>query len=465
MINIPNNVITRIEDIGDLSRMVQAWNTFNTEYLQGYFNNGGKPYIAFSNELIRPLLCTIYRSMPSGHIGSGSVDRFVVPLPSLIVYRHFIQDDGSADIEKLDGYSRMLDMCLDRGLSMNAYDSVGLTMLNSSLGYFSIFSKMLPKDVFEESSFAGYSSNLFEYTVSGILLNKGADPYYKPLPNYYAANVLLQATEGCNKLSDQVTGYKKNGTMQYKGLRGYYTDIVSHVSRDERYFAESPYPLYEQRNIVKELVTAGMYNIFSRWVDEPGEVYAEKILSSLRLMLEKGIVTTKVMPSESSNKYYYDSVLRSLTDDLRSSLEALRGRLPLDETTGQDMYRAYNDALDYLRRLLLLLGSYGADPNRLEESGELPMFGLLRPTYRTFGPIYSMFGCMDSVYRYMEDAVKVLVQCGWDPELKDDNGNTLFDYYANKREGKKALKAALKTFNQIRAEEAAYKTIDEEFVR
>ena len=65
----------------------------------------------------------------------------------------------------------------------------------------------------------------------------------------------------------------------------------------------------------------------------------------------------------------------------------------------------------------------------------------------------------------MKDAEAVLVQCGWDPTVKDDKGKTLFDRYRNKREGQKAFKASMKIVEQIKAEESAYSSIDEEFVR
>ena len=462
-IDIPEELVTKVYTMGGLRQMALAWNTFDTEFLKRYFKDGGTPYLAYDKELLYSL-SKIYRSMPSGHIGSAFNDRFIVPLPSLTVHLHFFNEDGTRNLKKLDGYNEMLDMCLEHGLSINACDSVGLTMLNSSLAYFSIFSKLLPEEDCGPSSFIGYSEELFDCTVAGILLGRGADPFCLPGKPYLSSNVLMQAAEGTYSTNNRMDTVRE--TMQANDAQKcFYTDFLGHICRSAPSFSESPYHVFDQRESIKKLIQSGLDKVFYYGAisesENRDEEYAERILSSLDLILEKNVVTEAALRSDSSKGYYQDSVLCRLCEDLRDNLETTALWLPHANTASGSNHLetgVYYAAMDYLKRLLILLRHYGADINLPEESGMLPVSGLLRPTWRR--SIKS-----SSIYKYMKDAEAVLVQCGWDPTVKDDEGKTLFDRYRNKREGQKAFKASMKIVEQIKAEESAYSSIDEEFVR
>ena len=68
-------------------------------------------------------------------------------------------------------------------------------------------------------------------------------------------------------------------------------------------------------------------------------------------------------------------------------------------------------------------------------------------------------------YAYLRGLETILVQCGWDPDVKDKHDKTLFDYYPNKREGQKTMKLLQKIHYQLEAEKAAYASIDIDFMR
>ena len=116
---------------------------------------------------------------------------------------------------------------------------------------------------------------------------------------------------------------------------------------------------------------------------------------------------------------------------------------------------------DYFRRVMTLLRCNGADINRCELTGKLPMSGLFGKSsaYR-----YTA-GFPKEFYAYLQDFLAIIVQCGWNPDSHDKNGDTIQDYYPNKLEGRKAIKALQKVVNHIEAEKAAYSNFEEEFMR
>ena len=168
--DIPEDKITRIEDSNELSRMVFAWNAPDIEFLKEFFDRGGKPYIEFSNKLlgIQQLWgATILR----GRLSLPEQDVYVAPLPLLTVRQHFVRNDRTPDMKAVNDYNTMLDMCMDRGLSIDACDSKGMTPLNNSLAYLSAFRQLLPEpdaDDWQKSS-VSYSSEFFDYSVAGII--------------------------------------------------------------------------------------------------------------------------------------------------------------------------------------------------------------------------------------------------------------------------------------------------------
>ena len=203
-IDIPEELVTKVYTMGGLRQMALAWNTFDTEFLKRYFKDGGTPYLAYDKELLYSL-SKIYRSMPSGHIGSAFNDRFIVPLPSLTVHLHF----------------------LDCG----------------------------------PSSFIGYSEELFDCTVAGILLSRGADPFCVPGKPYLSSNVLMQAAEGTYSTNNRMDTVRE--TMQANDAQKcFYTDFLGHICKSAPSFSESPYHVFDQRESIKKLIQSGLDKVF-----------------------------------------------------------------------------------------------------------------------------------------------------------------------------------------------------------
>ena len=293
--HIPEDMITHIEDSGELIRMVRAWNMLDPEFLERYFKRDGKPYISFSNNLISTAKRFLPAKMLTGDvINSSNQTMSVVPLPLLCVRQHFVWDNRTIDMTSMEAYNRMLDMCLEHGLSIDACDSTGITLLNASIAYFSIFRQLLPEESAEgswQNSKVSYSSDLFDYSVAGILLNRGANPFCRT-ENKYCMNVLNNAVEGVYCASDCLKYcYPKNPGMWNTGISSnmFYTDVFSHICRNAPDFVSSPLQIHEQQNIVNKVIEGGFIQFTSNMQNNS----ADKFVSILENLLSKNIVSDK----------------------------------------------------------------------------------------------------------------------------------------------------------------------------
>lgn len=48
-VHIPEDLATQVDSTEDLTKLVLTWNSFDTESLTEYFEQGGRPYIKFPN--------------------------------------------------------------------------------------------------------------------------------------------------------------------------------------------------------------------------------------------------------------------------------------------------------------------------------------------------------------------------------------------------------------------------------
>ena len=464
--DIPEDMITHIEDSGELLRMVRAWNMLDPEFLEGYFKRGGKPYISFSNKLISTAKRFSPAKMLTGNvINSSNQTMSVVPLPLLCVRQHFVWDNRTIDMTSMEAYNSMLDMCLEHGLSIDACDSSGMTLLNASIAYFSIFRQLLPEKPAEgswQNSKVSYSSDLFDYSVAGILLNRGADPFYRIEDKYYT-NVLNNAAEGACCAGDRLRYcYPKNPGLWNTGNNGnmFYADALFRICRDAPDFASSPFQIHEQQNIVNRIIEGG----FMLFTSNGQQDHADKFIFILENLLSKNIVSGKGLSAYKNKKSSRSRQVSSLYCFCRGARKAIDYISFIDNTNRVDhkyVESLYNAVRDYAYRILMLLQNYGADLNRREPTGNLPTYGLFSES-SSYG--YNV-GFPKGFYAYLRDFETMLLLCGWDPAATDKRGNTLQDYYPNKLEGSKAMKALKKVAKQIEAEKAAYSNFEEEFMR
>ena len=466
--DIPEDKITRIEDSNELSRMVFAWNAPDIEFLKEFFDRGGKPYIEFSNKLLG-IQQLWGATMLRGCLNPPEQAVSVVPLPLLTVRQHFVRNDGTPDMKAVNDYNTMLDMCIDRGLSIDACDSKGMTLLNNSLAYFSIFSQFLPEpdaDDWQESK-VSYSSELFDYSVAGILLNRGADPFCRTEDKHYT-NILNNAAEGAYGANDRLNCCSsKNPGIWSRRINVFYADVLCRICLDAPNFKSLPFPAYEQRNIVNRVIESGCIQIQSRELND----VSDKFISILEALLSNNIVTSKGLHTyRGKSGLQQVSSLYCLCRGARKAIDhvaylnslantfSTHGSLGYDRRNAESVYSAMKD---YFRRVMTLLRCNGADINRCELTGKLPMSGLFGKSsaYR-----YTA-GFPKEFYAYLQDFLAILVQCGWNPDSHDKNGDTIQDYYPNKLEGRKAIEALQKVVNHIEAEKAAYSNFEEEFMR
>lgn len=464
--HIPEEIVTKIDNIEDLTKMVLVWNTFDPEFLEGYFKRGGKPYISFSNKLISTAKRFSPAKMLTGNVISSSNQTMsVVPLPLLCVRQHFVWDNRTINMTSMEAYNSMLDMCLEHGLSINACDSTGITLLNASIAYFSAFRQLLPEKPAEgswQNSKVSYSSDLFDYSVAGILLNRGADPFYRTEDKYYT-NVLNNAVEGVYSASDCLKYcYPKNPGMWNTGISSnmFYTDVLFHICLNAPDFVSSPLQIHEQQNIVNKVIEGG----FVQFTSNTQNNSADKFVSILENLLSQNIVSDKGLcarPNKKRSRWQQVSPLYCLCRGARKAIDYVA----FIDNTARVEHRyveyLYNAVKDYSRRILTLLQSYGADLNHKEPNGNLPTYGLFSESSS-----YSYkSGFPKEFYDYLRDFEVMLFQCGWDPAAKDKQGNTIQDYYPNKLEGRKAIKTLQRVANQIEVEKATYASVDEEFIR
>lgn len=449
-VDIPEDMITHIEDSEELSRMVLVWNTFDAESLKEYFEHGGKPYAAFSKDILySPYLYDVI--VNNLWINSSGQKTIMVPLPSLMVRQHFVQDDKTYDIKAMQAYNKMLDMCLEHGLGIDACDSLGLSMLHHSLAHFSAFSCILSEQNNDWSNTkVRYSSEFFDYSVVGILLNRGADPF-RSIGDREYTNALCLAADGACNAADMMRCVKTNpGKWRRDDSNLFYTDVLAKICRDAPYFESSPCSIYEQYRIASRLIQGGMLQ------SKSGGVPSDIFVSALNTLLEKRITAEEILEPDN-----YDSILYCLC---RDASEAIKVIASWNIPNGSDQHREYiksryNAVQDYFRQVLTLLQSHGADIEFIEHIGKLSVSGLFAPApglRQSYSKEY---------YAYLRDLETILVQYGWDPDVKDKHDKTLFDYYPNKREGQKALKLLQKIHYQLEAEKAAYASADIDFMR
>ena len=434
-VNIPNNVITRIENINDLSRMVTAWNTSDTKYLEEYFDNGGKPYISFPNNLTHGKDCGFYYRLPNESIGMQYLDRYVIPLPSLMLKRYFLKEDGESDKEGLEAYNRMLDICIEHGLDMNAADSCGITMLNASMAVSSCFHELIYNGYIRRKDLS-YDPSMYDYFTPTILINRGADPFYRADISYCTAQ-LTQISAAAASSSSFITFGDNSPRILFP--ERYYNDLMYHISRN----SQPSSPLLEggQRTLIRDLIMCCFR--FLKYEDD-----AEKAFLSLDSLLSKGIISPHALEYNAEDEMYSngDSALGYLC-------RRVRGYIKYNTETKED-------CCVMLRRLVMLLQQYGADINRRERDGQTPVFGLLDSTSSISKDVYARL-----VYARLCEVEEALVHCGWDYTIPDDFGNTFFDKYPNKGEAKKALKIIKRLSEYERISELADAESQEIFLR
>ena len=450
--DISGNMITHIEDSDKLRRMVLAWNTSDTEFLEEYFKRGGKPYISFPSKFISTADHLSNATMLTGYISSSNQTTVISPLPLLCVRQHFVRDDRTIDKTAMEAYNKMLDMCLEHGLNIDTCDSSEMTLLNASIAYFSVFSQLLPEPAKGswENSKVNYSSKLFDYSTAGILLNRGADPF-RSIGDREYTNALCLAADGACNAADMMRCVNTNpGKWRRDDSNLFYTDVLAKICRDAPYFESSPCSIYEQYRIASRLIQGGMLQ------SKSGGVPSDIFVSALNTLLEKRITAEEILEPDN-----YDSILYCLC---RDASEAIKVIASWNIPNGSDQHREYiksryNAVQDYFRQVLTLLQSHGADIEFIEHIGKLSVSGLFAPApglRQSYSKEY---------YAYLRDLETILVQYGWDPDVKDKHDKTLFDYYPNKREGQKALKLLQKIHYQLEAEKATYASADIDFMR
>ena len=462
--DISGNMITHIEDSEELRRMVLAWNTSDTEFLAEYFKRGGKPYISFPSQFISTADHLSNATMLTGYISSSNQTTVISPLPLLCVRQHFVWNNGTKDANAMEAYNNMLDMCLEHGLNIDACDSSGMTLLNASIAYFSVFSQLLPEPAKGswQNTRVNYSPEFFDCSTAGILLSRGADPFYRIEDKYYT-NVLNNAAEGACCAGDRLRYcYPKNPGLWNTGNNGnmFYADALFRICRDAPDFASSPFQIHEQQNIVNRIIEGG----FMLFTSNGQQDHADKFISILENLLSKNIVSGKGLSAYKNRKSSRSRQVSSLFCLCRGARKAIDYISFIGNTNRVDhkyVESLYNAVRDYAYRILTLLQNYGADLNRREPTGNLPTYGLFSES-SSYG--YNV-GFPKGFYAYLRDFETMLLLCGWDPAATDKRGNTLQDYYPNKLEGSKAMKALKKVAKQIEAEKAAYSNFEEEFMR
>ena len=470
IVHIPEDMVTKIDNIEDLTKMVLAWNTFDTEFLKRYFDNGGKPYIAFPYKLTRSL-SKFYAVMICGSVSSAAQKDFVVPLPSLTVRRHFVEyvdedeEETAPNMRDMEAYNSMLDMCLEHGLSIDACDSLGMTILNISLSHFTIFSKLLSKpknNDWWKSDGVDYSVGLLDYSVAGILLNRGIDPFRRTGDKNYS-NTLCQAADGAYGANHKSGEENKGNWASDTGVNLFYADVLFRICSDAPHFTESPFPIAEQCNILKKVIAAGFVQI--KEAEDSLEVEYDdfhftedkfKFIPILESLLEKKIVGQEALQTAVDR----GSLLYDIYEHIGKAVKHVAtlhwaGTVQESFTAAQNRYNAVKD---YSSQVLTTLQRYGVDINHIETSGKLSASGLVMYKRQSFG-------FSEEFYRYLLKLLKELLSCGFDPSLLDKDGYTLFDYYPNKRRGQTALELLQAVAKQLQTEKAAYEPIDELYMR
>lgn len=417
---VPESNVTRISTLEGLTRMVLAWTDLDVPFLENYFNMGGKPYISFPNNLTHGKDCGFYYRLPNESIGMQYLDRYVIPLPSLMLKRYFLKEDGESDKEGLEAYNRMLDICVEHGLDMNAADSCGITMLNASMAVSSCFHELIYNGYTRRNDLS-YDPSMYDYFTPTILINRGADPFYRADTSYCTAQ-LTQISAAAASSSSFITFGDNSPRILFP--ERYYNDLMYHISRD----SQPSSPLLEggQRTLIRDIIVC-CFKFLKYKYD------AEKAFLSLDSLLSKGIISPHALEYNAEDEIYSngDSALGYLC-------RRVGGYLKYNTETKEDCGVMF-------RRLVMLLQQYGADINRRERDGQTPVFGLLDSTS----------SISKDVYARLCEVEEALVHCGWDYTIPDDFGNTFFDKYPNKGEAKKALKIIMKLSEYERISELA----------
>lgn len=432
---VPESNVTRISTLEGLTRMVLAWTDLDVPFLENYFNMGGKPYISFPNNLTHGKDCGFYYRLPNESIGMQYLDRYVVPLPSLMLKRYFLKEDGESDKEGLEAYNRMLDICVEHGLDMNAADSCGITMLNASMAVSSCFHELIYNGYTRRNDLS-YDPSMYDYFTPTILINRGADPFYRADTSYCTAQ-LTQISAAAASSSSYITFGDSSPHILFP--ERYYNDLMYHISRD----SPPSSTLLEgvQRTLIRDLIMCCFR--FLKYEDD-----AEKTFLSLDSLLSKGIISPHALEYNAEEEMYRngDSALGYLC-------RRVRGYIKYNTEMKEDCGVMF-------RRLVMLLQQYGADINRRERDGQTPVFGLLDSTSSISKDVYARL-----FYARLCEVEEALVHCGWDYTIPDDFGNTFFDKYPNKGEAKKALKIIKKLSEYEKISELAEAESQEIFLR
>lgn len=367
---IPNGSITYINDFDYLWQMLKAWNCNNVEYLKDYFDNGGEPYISIPYRLIKYKYDGFYYALPPQVHLNADKGRHIIPLPSLMQRKHFFNEDGSIDTTGLSAYNEMLNLCEDHGLDINAYDSQGLTVFMSSLSYVNVFQKLLLKNNEKKYSRLHYSHKMYEYMTSSILVKRGADSFYRTKDAYYT-NILLGISTAATSNGSAFPSADIYPIMS--NLNIYYIDLMYNICKDSPCFQTSPFPMYEQLPIFKNLILSGFLQMpYGNYTATDSEKYesVKKTLDTLDLILKKNIASTEsLQSSKKSNEALTNSVMYSMLAHVSNFIDTAA-------STGIDCVRRDN-LLEGIGRILSVLQYYGADINIAEKSGALPVYGLL----------------------------------------------------------------------------------------
>lgn len=464
--DFPIQNITKIEEFEKLRDLVIAWTDCDCQYLENYFKEGGRPYISFSNSLTAGYDNNVYYSLPSANIGISYRQEYIVPLPSLIARKgFFIHQNGvvAPDLDLENSYTKMLDIAKKHGCNVNDIDSCGISVLLSSLSYNNVFINLYNNSMMRERELCYISPNYdyghYAHMLSNILIQQGADPFagdnniFYSIPIHEIAVLIKKFDAYYWDVDGQVITFKNYYTKLFLDIckTSFYrpTPLLSNVGRDILHYLIKAGVEFEQNRII----TARSHSELSKLCDDR----TTDILEILRLLFSKNILQQSSLG--------HNSVASPSSDD-RSAMYILCSvvRQAIDEYffVHEENSNKFMECLAYCNSLITVLQQYGADINEKEHHGISPAYGILESQYfkASKAPRVSK-----DIYECLVELLKVFIVHGWDCTETDDDGKTLFDYYPNKQEGRKAMKALMKIANQVEAEKAAYASIEEEFLR
>ena len=361
MINkaITKELITDIYYPEKLCQLKSIWHELDTERLEEYFRSGGQPYIHFPCKIIHNLCFSrTYIDLPYGSVGLYVKDERTIPLPFLMLRKHFLNYDGSPDLRRLEAYTKMLDLCEQHGLDINATDSLGISMFIASLACLSVFEKLCDEYENESQSrpMLRYRQSYFDYMTSTILLRRGFNPFQMNADTYSANN--MTQLSAALFIEDIANFNYDNSNLYVRDLNLYYNELIHEIICNCRSFEVSPFCLKDQTLLVKNIIKAYFSlaknkNIF----EEPA-----KALDTLDLILKKNIASTEsLQSSKKSNEALTNSVMYSMLAHVSNFIDTAA-------STGIDCVRRDN-LLEGIGRILSVLQYYGADINIAEKSG------------------------------------------------------------------------------------------------